>query len=98
MDNKEKQYSFTMTEENKNKVEQFLKLLNIDTDIIEAENVKQPEKEWPQDGDNYYFLFSEGAISDDCFNSNDSTGERRLAIGNCFKTREEAEFEAEEPQ
>lgn len=96
---KERQYSFIMTEENKNKVEQFLKLLNIDADIIEAENIKkQPkeeQKEWPQDGDDYYFIDSDGEITIDHFFSGYSFSEDRLAIGNCFKTKEDAKFELE---
>lgn len=92
---KERQYSFIMTEENKIKVEQFLKLLNIDADIIEAENIKE-QKEWPQTGDIYFALDDAGNILEltrGCYISIDD--ERRFAIGNCFKTREEAEFESE---
>ena len=37
---KEREYKFTLTEENKSKDEQFLKLLNIDAYITEAVKIK----------------------------------------------------------
>lgn len=96
---REKTYSMILTEENKSKVEQFLKLLNIDTDITECENVledESKEKEWPQDGDGYYFINSVGVIADGFFYTTfNPYGKNRLDIGNCFKTKEEAEFELE---
>lgn len=95
---KEREYKFTLTEENKSKVEQFLKLMDIDANIVESENIKEEpeEKEWPQDGDDYYFIVSEGLIDDDYFYPEDAPCECRIAIGNCFETREEAEFEVEQ--
>ena len=91
-----KEYKLTISEETKDKIEQFLKLLNVDADIVEAENVKEPEeKEWPQDVDDYYYIHSDGSISRSVFYLNDSFCKNTLSIGNCFRTREEAEFEAE---
>ena len=92
---KERQYSFIMTEENKSKVEQFLKLLNIDTDIIEAENIKEQQKEWPKDGDEFYYISATGNIPGDYYYAGGNISNNILSIGNCFKTKEEAKFEVE---
>jgi len=87
-------YIFEITEENKNKVEQFLKLLNIDTDIIEVENIKEvQEEEWPQEGDTYYLIRSEGTLDSSRFYNDYPDDINRITIGNCFRTEEEAEFE-----
>ena len=93
---KEREYKFTLTEENKIKVEQFLKLLDIDTDIVEAENVKESEEneQW-KDGDVYYYIDSDGQVVHNYFFLQSLPATRRLVMGNCFKTREEAEFELE---
>lgn len=90
-----REYKFTLTEENKSKVEQFLKLLNIDANIVEAQNIKEPEKEWPQDDDLYYYISGDYIIDNNYFTSGGIISEHRLAVGNCFKTKEEAEFELE---
>ena len=93
---KEREYKLTLTEENKSKVEQFLKLLNIDVDIVEDENVKESEEnEWLKYKDTYYSICSDGDIMYDYFDLNSSYCIDRLAISNVFKTREEAEFELE---
>ena len=93
----EREYKFTLTEENKSKVEQFLKLLNIDADIVEAENTleeQSKEKEWPQDRDVYYYVASMGSV--ESLQWTDCPVDRQMAqIGNCFKTKEEAKFEVE---
>ena len=91
---KEREYKFTLTEENKIKVEQFLKLLNIDVDIVEAENIKESEeKEQWKDGDIYYYIDSDGQVAHNYFFLKSLPATRKLAMGNCFKTVEEAEFE-----
>jgi len=90
----EKEYRIKLTEEDKNKLEQVLKLVDIIVDMVEVEDTKE-QKGFPQDGDDYYFLVSEGLIDDSFFIVGDSVSEHRLSIGNCFKTREEAEFEVE---
>ena len=55
----------------------------------------QERKQWPQDGDVYYYIYSDGEITDSNFYLNDSFCKNILSIGNCFKTKEEAEFELE---
>lgn len=93
---KEREYKFTLTEENKIKVEQFLHLLGIEADIVEAENIKESEeKESLKYKDTYYSICSDGDIMYDYFDLNNSYCIDRLAISNVFKTREEAEFELE---
>ncbi len=88
---KEREYKLTLTEENKIKIEQFLDLLGIDADIVEAENIKESLEL----GQTYYTICSDGTILDCTFDPDFSNCKGRLSLGNCFKTREEAEFELE---
>jgi len=98
-----KQYkiSLPMTEKQKNNVEELLnKLANfsgVQCTLEEIENSEevQEEKEWPQDGDAFCFIDSDGDIINEYFDSDDSACKKMLLIGNCFKTKEEAEFELE---
>ena len=61
--------------------------------LIEKAN-KPKNKVWkPESDEMYYFSYSDGNVSFDRFISN--TSEKRYAIGNCFKTKEEAEFALE---
>ena len=53
------------------------------------------EPEFPQSGDDYYYIFSDGRIGDDCYTNSFSESER-VKLGNCFKTKEEAEFKTEQ--
>lgn len=91
---REREYKFTLTEENKIKVEQFLHLLGIEADIVEAENIKESEEneQW-KDGSVYYYIDSDGQVVHNYFFLQSLPATRRLAMGNCFKTVEEAEFE-----
>ena len=63
--------------------EQLLKLVE--------KGQKPVEREWPQEGDDYYFL-----TSDDCIEEESWYGDEfdcfRYDIGNCFRTEEEAEW------
>jgi len=97
-----KQYkiSLPMTEKQKNKVEELLKFASFDGTPFRLEEIENTleepeEKEWPQDDCVYYFIDSNGEIRDDWFYLEDAPCESRLSIGNCFKTKEEAEFEVE---
>ena len=89
----EKEYRITLTEKDKNKLEQVLKLVDIVVNMVVVEDTKESEKF--KLGDTYYFIDSDGEIVDDYFSLDSSLIKRRLAMGNCFKTREEAEFELE---
>ena len=53
------------------------------------------EPEFPQSGDDYYYIFSDGRIGDDCYADCFSDRER-VKLGNCFKTRQDAEFKLEQ--
>ena len=90
-------FEIEMDQDAKDKIEKFIKAFDIDAHINEIEQQEQPEdKEWPQYGDGYYFINSDGNIGDGHFYiSNNPSGKNRLDIGNCFRTREEAEFEVE---
>ena len=64
-------------------------------DACEIEEQKEEEVPFfPAVGDGYYFLYSNGDIGDTAYagTTNDIT---REFMGNCFKTKEEAKFEAE---
>ena len=69
--------------------EQLLKL-------VEKANRKESKVWKPQNGDKYYSIADYGCIFR-CIkvDANDCIDESRYAIGNCFKTREEAEFALE---
>lgn len=59
------------------------------------EKAKQKNKVWkPEENETYYYSYSYGNIDEDTW---DSTNEdrNRYALGNCFKTKEEAEFALE---
>ena len=60
---------------------------------IELEQAIEAEKQWPQDGDKYYFLngedFSQTTWRDDSFDFG------ALKVGDCYRTKKEAEFEVE---
>jgi len=49
---------------------------------------------FPMVGDDYYFLYSNGDIGDTQYTGTTSDMTREF-MGNCFKTKEEAEFEVE---
>lgn len=54
----------------------------------------EEEQPWPQCGDTYYFMYGSGLIN--CTSYNNTTGsDDYVAIGNFFRTREEAEFALE---
>lgn len=67
--------------------------------LIEKAN-KPKSKIWkPEDNEKYYYGYSDGSVSHDIFHHYNVTGayvhENRYAMGNCFKTRGEAEFALE---
>lgn len=64
------------------------------------ENILTPYKEeeeekFPKDLDKYYYIDSSSSIYSKKFDHNCVYDITRLSIGNCFKTREEAEFAIE---
>lgn len=67
--------------------------------LIEKAN-KPKNKVWkPEENETYYYSYSDGSVNHDIFHHCNVTGdyvhENRYAMGNCFKTREEAEFTLE---
>ena len=62
--------------------EQFLKLVE--------KGQKPVEREWPQKGDDYFFSYSNGIGSYTW--DNDMVDNYNWQTGNCFRTREEAEW------
>ncbi len=56
---------------------------------------KSESKVWkPEENETYYYLYSYGKIEEDTWDNADED-RIRYAIGNCFKTKEEAEFALE---
>ena len=62
--------------------------------IAELEEQAKREQEFPQYGDDYWFLLSGGTIYDN-FYTNSYVDNKRLEIGNFFETKEQAEFAVE---
>ena len=62
--------------------------------IAELEEQAKREQEFPQYGDDYWFLLSGGTIYDN-FYTNSHVDNKRLEIGNFFETKEQAEFAVE---
>lgn len=71
-----------------------LKLKNILDDVKTKVKEEEHGQDWPQAGDLYYFIDDEGVVIDSSF-YNDNCDKARKAIGDFFRTKEEAEFEAE---
>lgn len=64
-------------------------------DELDKVNIEPASKRWkPEGGQTYYHLVSDGEIFRGTWN-NDRPDILRFAIGNVFKTKEEAEFEVE---
>ena len=70
-------------------LEFFARIMESITEYNET-NGKGYETPWPQDGDNYFFINSDSAISAIHY-THDCTDEMRSSFGNFFRTREEAE-------
>jgi len=62
--------------------------------IAELEELAKDEQEFPQDGDGYWYIDDEGYILKEKWDGLDFE-EYRLAMGNIFKTKDQAEFAAE---
>jgi hypothetical protein len=53
------------------------------------------QSEWPQRGDEYYYIDADGVVEPESWD--DSFDDRSvLKFGNCFRTKKEAEFKAEQ--
>ena len=60
-----------------------------------VEKAKRPKKIWkPEYGECYWFIGTDGQI-DNCEWVNDRIDRGRYSMGNCFRTKEEAEFTRE---
>ena len=59
-----------------------------------VDELKGAEKVWPQDGDKYYFVTVDGDIILDTWEGGSYDNDIK-AVGNCYRTKEEAEFEIE---
>lgn len=74
--------------------DQLAKNQNILTDWFEE--IDEPTRWKPENGETYYRVGSDGRIYDDTWDDSLSiTDSERFEIGNCFKTEEEAERVAE---
>ena len=86
----------TNKEELLNKIEELKDTINKATNEInelknQVDNIKEKENVWkPISGDEYYFITNDGQIWETVFDNNKYCT-RRYDIGNCFKTKKEAE-------
>src|SRR5699024_4168341 len=62
--------------------------------IAELEEQAKEEREFPQDGDEYWFITDRGMVFDSKF-ENKKSDRDSLEIGNFFKTKEQADFAVE---
>ena len=62
--------------------------------IAELEELAKDEQEFPKMGDIYWRIDDRGS-ADNCMYNNYYTDNHRQAIGNFFKTKQQAEFDAE---
>ena len=60
--------------------------------IRELEDKYKPEGEWPEGGDDYWYIFASGNVSGS-FWADTTLDKQMLEFGNVFKTKEEAKFE-----
>ena len=71
------------------------KLKSLKQLVDEMEKLIEQEREFPQEGDKYWFMSDSGGAIDISFYSNYYIDSDRIDIGNFFKGREEAEFAVE---
>lgn len=64
-------------------------ILADDWEVVEESKVWKPKK-----GEKYYYIYSDGCVTDDT-NDCSNTDEDRYSLGSCFKTREEAQHMVE---
>ena len=62
--------------------------------IRELKDKYKPEGEWPEGGDDYWYIIASGEVSGS-FWAYTMLDKQMLEFGNIFKTKEEAEFEVE---
>ena len=88
-DNKMENQNITVNMENLSQEERTTLL-----SLIEKAN-KPKSKIWkPEENETYYYLYSYGNIDEDTWDSANED-RNRYALGNCFKTKEEAKFAIE---
>ena len=81
--------TFNLTEEQINAIKVLI------GDTCDIEEKKEKEKaSFPKYGSMYYFIDSAGTVCQS-FWEDDGVDRERLSLGNCFETREEAEFKVE---
>lgn len=62
--------------------------------LVSKSHTEKKSKVWkPNEGDNYYCISYYGQVNDNVYIS--TVGSEHYKLGNCFKTREEAEFALE---
>ena len=65
-------------------------------DACEIEEQKEKKKDsFPKNGDKFYFLLSDGEVDYEHYSLTSCIHADRISVGNCFRTKEEVEFEVE---
>lgn len=72
------------------------KVRQAELEAMIEEYKKQQETVFPKDGDIYYLIEETGDINSTEFKSTSRYNEKMLSVGNCFRTKEEAEFAVEQ--
>lgn len=83
---KEKQMNVTTLKQQLEAAQQEITKLQQAIEKAEAEN-----DIWPKEGDDYWYSSSLGDCAVDTFSKSSNVDAMRIAIGNCYKTKEEAE-------
>ena len=64
-------------------------------DACEIEEQKEEDTSFPKNGEKFYYSLSDGEIDYECYSPTSAIHMDRISMGNCFRTKEEAEFEVE---
>lgn len=67
----------------------------LEKELLELKELVKEEQEFPQSGDDYWYVDNEGDIRISEWHGNNGFDDGRLSIGNVFHTREQTEFAVE---
>ena len=71
-----------------------VQMKDVQKKIENVQNQIEKTKNWPSSGDEYWYIYGDGDIDSSVFDGYTPDIDR-LSIGNCFKTKDDAEFARE---